>query len=145
MSLLADAIDQCERTLATLHAARDHAEDRLRLALASAPADDTAAPPPPDATDAVAETGEPDNELPFKCPGCGATYAEQVECTNGHPAEQTLPTQDVLDGAPPADPSAEPADTTPETNDVIETATTPPPATPAAGGDEGPTWPAGTQ
>jgi hypothetical protein len=45
------------------------------------------------------ETVEPDNALPFKCPACGATFAEQGVCTNQHPAEPTLPTEAVLAGA----------------------------------------------
>ena len=151
MSLLDDAIDQAERTLELLKAARDHATDRLTLA--AAPEAATAATDATDTTDTAAgEGGSPDNELPFKCPGCGATYELQVECTNGHPAEQTLPTQDVLAGAAPADPTAEqPA--VDDANAVVETGTTPPPAQPvpaaetgATGGGDGagPTWPAGT-
>lgn len=64
-----------------------------------APAADTLEPDaPPEAEQPAAEPveGEHDNTLPFKCPGCGQTYPEQVECTNGHPAIETKPTDTVI-------------------------------------------------
>ena len=89
-------------------------------------------------------TGEPDaqqvaggdrhdNTLPFKCPACGQTYAEQIECTNGHPAEQTLPTEQVLGatGAAGADGSDASSSSSSTATPSAET------TTPA-----GPTWPA---
>lgn len=54
--------------------------------------------------DAAAADGA--EHLAFKCPACGAEFDEQVECVNQHPAEPTLPTGDVLDGAAPQDPTA---------------------------------------
>lgn len=80
-----------------------------------------------------------DNTLPFKCPACGKTFAEQTACTNNHPPVQTLPTTDVIEGATPeevkeeasadgSDGSANSSSTTPPSADGTN------PASP-------PTWP----
>lgn len=84
--------------------------------------------------------GEPDNALSFKCPACGATYADTGQgapiCTNQHPAEQTLATADVLAGA---------VQTAPEAAQVDAPAATAPPAgepAAASAAPVSPTWPA---
>lgn len=56
------------------------------------------------ASEDAGEAGEV-THLAFKCPACGAEFDEQVECTNQHPAEPTLPTEEVLGGAAPQDPT----------------------------------------
>lgn len=71
--------------------------------------------------------GTTDYTKPFKCPSCGATYDEQVECANGHPAVETLPTADVLAGA------ADPLDA-PETSQPSSPASEPE-LPPVGGGD----------
>jgi hypothetical protein len=100
----------------------------------------------------AAAGGEPDNSFPFKCPACGATYAEQVTCTNQHPAEQTLPTADVLAGAQPtpADvvpvepvpPTAAPSPSTSSADSSASGSTASAPAAAEPTTPAGPPWPA---
>lgn len=136
MSLLDDAIGKAETLLQELKDAKAELEtdksDTPAPKLAEVPA-------PVDAEQVrVAEEGH-DNSLPYKCPACGATYDKPVECANGHPAEQTLATAEVLAGAPPA--AGAPADEPVVNNEVTETSTTPA-AAPAE--NTPPTWPGDT-
>lgn len=138
--VLDDAIGKAEGLLQVLKDARE------QLATETSDTErDTAAPvlaevPPPVDAEQVrtAEEGH-DNTLPYKCPACGKTYEKPVECTNGHPAEQTLETADVLAGAAPT--AVTPEEPTPVANQaVIETGKTP--AAPAAAAN--PPWPDAT-
>lgn len=157
MSLLDDAIGKAETLLQDLKDTRDALRSEIGYDAPETLGLDKAAPAPaetPPASDAeqvkTAEEGH-DNSLPFKCPACGATYAEQVPCTNGHPAEQTLPTADVLAGGAPA--TAAPGETAvPPPPPPVEVTATPdgspsgssPTTEPSSGGAaSGPQWPAG--
>jgi len=122
---------------------------------------DELAPAPPEAAPAAAvvdaavtleETNDsvdvaaaPDNAQPFKCPACGATYPEQVDCTNQHPAEPTLPTEQVLSGEPPSAGSADGVTDSPAASSTGAAPTGEPPAEGAAADTAppapGPTWP----
>lgn len=112
MSVLDDAIGKAETLLQELKDAKAELEtaaaDTPELEPAAAPL--AVVPLSAAADEGAAPDAAPDNDLPFKCPGCGATYDKQVECTNGHPAEPTLPTADVLAGAAPGqEPTGPPA------------------------------------
>jgi len=86
-----------------------------------------------------------DNEQAFKCPACGKTYDEQVECTNQHPAELTQPTSEVLsdgtEAAAKTDAGAsEPLSTVkPEAEPAVADAPQPPAP---ASDPQPPAWPA---
>ncbi len=113
MSVLDDAIGRAETLLQELKDAKAELETTAADTPQPVAAALLAAVPLSAAADEdTAPEAAPDNELPFKCPGCGATYDKQVDCTNGHPAESTLPTADVLAGAEPGQ-ETPPAETPP--------------------------------
>jgi hypothetical protein len=105
--------------------------DAANAAAEQSPAESAAAP-------AVVQAGPPTDEAaPFKCPGCGATYPDQVTCTNQHEPIETQPTADVI-AAPAEEPEtvtepaaavAQPAEPAPGTGEPPAPAT-PDPAEP---------------
>lgn len=81
-------------------AATDPEQAQPSAAGTDAPAEQPAPEQPADGQDVAAG---PDNNLPFKCPACGHTYATSGVCSVGHEPVQTLPTAQVLAGATVAD------------------------------------------
>jgi hypothetical protein len=139
MPVLDDAIAKAEALLQELKDASAQLAADEQGESAAAPATLEVVPPSAAADpEPPLDGAAPDNALPFKCPACGATYEAEVECVNGHQAEQTLPTADVLAGATIAEEA--PAATPEPSNAVTETGTTTPP--PAAAD---PPWPGATE
>jgi len=129
MAVIGDAITQARSLLATLEELQQSIDAGASIATPAAPIE---APPNETADEYQSRTAlvGHDNDLPFKCPGCGKTFDTQTFCDNQHPPLVTLPTAQVLAGATAGDAAEAPALAA-----VPEPAATPPapeqpPATP---------------